>query len=154
MRLSVFSARRALCGLALAILVSGCASTNDVVLTSSPRLNMGDGEPHAVKVRIYYLKATEKFLTADFGALWKDDRAALGEERIAVHEHTLFPRQQFVFQHTRTDEEKAAVALGVVANFFDPKRPGCRRKVIPIGGRKQRDQIHFDEGCLSVIATP
>jgi type VI secretion system VasD/TssJ family lipoprotein len=140
-------------GLALAAVLgaTGCATTDRITLTSSPRLNTceGGGDPHAVVVRIYYLRATDRFTRADFAALWQDDAAALADDRIALEERTVNPRQQLAISLERKDAAKAATAIGVVANFCRPGE-GCWRRTVPISGGAVKLRVHLDEGCLSI----
>ncbi len=140
-----------LLALAFSIAASGCGSTDRIILTTSPRLNICEGdEPHPIVVRIYYLKDTSRFARADFDALWDDDHAVLADDRIAMFPRTLNPRQQLPMQIPRGDETKEATAIGVVANFCRPGAGGCWRKMIPIVDRNEEIRIHLDEGCLSI----
>jgi type VI secretion system VasD/TssJ family lipoprotein len=142
--------RKALLLLA-ACLVAGCGGTTDrIVLTSSPRLNMCNGvDPHPVVVRIYYLRGASKFSRADFEALWENDTAVLGDDRIQVIERTLNPREQLPVSLSRSGPAQEATSIGVVANFCRPGE-GCWRRFVPIEKAKAEIQVHVDEGCLSI----
>ena len=151
MRRRILSGAWALLATSLLTIVTGCGSTHEIILTSSPRLNMcGSNEPHPVFIRIYYLRATSKFETADFNAIWYDERATLEDERIETYERTLNPRQQLPIPIKPGDDAKDAVAIGIVANFCDPGPGGCWKKIVPITGRNQKVRFHLDQGCLSV----
>jgi type VI secretion system VasD/TssJ family lipoprotein len=134
-----------------ACLVAGCGGTTDrIVLTSSPRLNMCNGvDPHPVVVRIYYLRGASKFSRADFEALWENDTAVLGDDRIQVIERTLNPREQLPVSLSRSGPAQEATSIGVVANFCRPGE-GCWRRFVPIEKAKAEIQVHVDEGCLSI----
>ena len=133
-----------------ATLIAGCATTDRVTLTTSPRLNTCEGaDPHPVVVRIYYLKNADKFSRADFTALWDDDFGALGDDRISVVEKTLNPTQQLTVSLARSDAAKAATAIGVVANFCRAG-DGCWRRTVALDDDEVKLRVHLDEGCLSI----
>ncbi|MFN8179145.1 MAG: type VI secretion system lipoprotein TssJ [bacterium] len=133
-----------------AALLMGCATTDHVTLTTSPRLNTCEGaDPHPVVVRIYYLKSADKFSRAEFAALWENDFNTLGEDRISVVEKTLNPKQQLTVSLARSDAAKGATAIGIVANFCKAGE-GCWRRAIPITKGDAKVRVHLDEGCLSI----
>ncbi len=137
-------------GLLAALSLTGCASVDKLTLTTSPRLNTCEGsDPHPVVMRVYYLRGTARFRSADFAALWDDDRTVLADDRLDMHEKTLNPRQQVNLSIERSDDAKEAVALGIIANFCRPGE-GCWRQVVPLEGRKTKVRVHLDEGCLSI----
>jgi type VI secretion system VasD/TssJ family lipoprotein len=143
-------AAAALVLLGLLLLAAGCASTDKITLTSSPRLNAcGGSDGHPVVIRIYYLRGTSRFARADFSELWENDHAVLADDRLEVHERTLKPQEQIVLSLERKDATKEATAIGLVANFCEPGE-GCWRRLIPITGRTTETRIHADEGCLSI----
>lgn len=137
--------------LGMSLLAAGCATTDKVTLTTSPRLNTceKDGDAHPVVVRIYYLKSADRFMRADFSALWQDEFAALADDRITVEERTLNPKQQITVPLSREGDAKAATAIGVVANFCRPGE-GCWRRTVAITGGGANIRVHLDEGCLAI----
>lgn len=137
--------------LALALGFAGCATTDQVTLTTSPRLNTCEsgGDAHSVVVRIYYLKSVDRFMRADFTALWQDEFAALADDRISVEERTLNPTQQITVPLAREGPAKTATAIGVVANFCRPGE-GCWRRTVSIEGDAAKLRVHLDEGCLAI----
>ncbi len=144
--------RRARSAMALLSLASavGCGTTDKVVLTTSPRLNICEGsDPHPVVVKIYYLASPERFARADFVALWEDDIGTLAEDRLRLVEKTLNPKEQVTLPLERDDAVKGATALGIVANFCRPGE-GCWRRTVAIGDDDVKIRVHLDEGCLSI----
>ena len=130
--------------------VTGCGTTDKLVLTTSPRLNTCEGaDPHPCVVRVYYLASADRFASADFVALWEDDVATLGGDRLHFVEKTLNPKQQLTLSLERDEAVKGATAIGVVANFCKPGE-GCWRKTVPISGDDFEIRVHLDEGCLSI----
>ena len=131
--------------------VAGCGGTTDkVILTTSPRLNICEGsDPHPVVVKIYYLRSAERFSRADFGALWDDDIGTLADDRLRLVEKTLNPKEQVTLPLQRDDAVKDATVLGIVANFCR-QGEGCWRKTVPIGEDGAQIRVHLDEGCLSI----
>ena len=137
--------------LALALGFGGCATTDQVTLTTSPRLNTCEsgGDAHTVVVRIYYLKSVDRFMRVDLNTLWQDDVAALADDRISVQERTVNPKQQVTVPLPREGPAKAATAIGVVANFCRPGE-GCWRRTVSIDGDAAKLRVHLDEGCLAI----
>jgi type VI secretion system VasD/TssJ family lipoprotein len=144
--------RRAMSIVFLAVLasVTGCGTTDKLVLTTSPRLNTCEGaDSHPCVVRVYYLTSVDRFAGADFVALWEDDLGTLQGDRLHVVEKTVNPKQQLTLSLKRDDKVKGATAIGVVANFCKPGE-GCWRKTVPIQGDGVQIRVHLDEGCLSI----
>jgi type VI secretion system VasD/TssJ family lipoprotein len=144
--------RHAACGILLASLIgaAGCGTTDKVILTTSPRLNICEGsDPHPVVVKNYYLASAERFSRADFVALWEDDIGTLAEDRLRLVEKTLNPKEQVTLPLERDDAVKGATALGIVANFCRPGE-GCWRRTVAIGDDDVKIRVHLDEGCLSI----
>jgi type VI secretion system VasD/TssJ family lipoprotein len=139
------------CALGLSLGLGGCGGTVDrVVLTSSPRLNMCNGEnPHPVVVRIYYLRGASKFSRAEFEALWENDVAVLEDDRLQVIERTLNPQEQLPITLNRKGAAAEATSIGVVANFCRPGE-GCWRRFVPIEKGDAEIRVHVNEGCLSI----
>lgn len=134
-----------------AALMAGCATTDQVTLTTSPRLNTceKDGDAHPAVVRIYYLKSADRFMRADFSALWNDEFTVLADDRITVEERTLNPKQQITVPLKREGDAKAATTIGIVANFCRPGE-GCWRRTVAITGGGAKIRVHLDEGCLAI----
>lgn len=136
--------------LVLAGAISGCASVDKITLTTSQHLNTCEGsDPHPVVIRIYYLRGTTRFRSVDFESLWDDDRTALGDDRLELHEKTLNPREQVPLIIKRSDAAKEATAIGLVANFCRPGE-GCWRQVVELEGSKSEIRVHLNEGCISI----
>jgi type VI secretion system VasD/TssJ family lipoprotein len=67
----------------LAALAAGCGGPTKIELLGSHELNVNpEGESTPVKVRVYKLKDSQKFVQCAFEDLWVDDRKALGEDRL------------------------------------------------------------------------
>jgi type VI secretion system VasD/TssJ family lipoprotein len=145
--------RRARHGMLLAALtgIAGCGTTDKLVLTTSPRLNTCEGaDPHPCVVKVYYLASADRFLGADFVALWENETETLGGDLLKLAaEKTLNPKQQLTLPLRREDAVKGATTIGIVANFCKPGE-GCWRKAVPIGGGDVQLRVHLDEGCLSI----
>ncbi|TKS54211.1 type VI secretion system lipoprotein TssJ [Luteimonas yindakuii] len=159
--------RAAAGALCIALAVGGCASSGGLVdrtlqtvglrdtapqgpqlvaveLMAGGNLNAGNGlRGLALVVKTYQLRDTRRFEQAPFEAFLDDarERAALGEDLVAVNEVVLAPGQREVLQERLVDD---ATVLGVVALFqapaagrwrlaFDPENPGARRDGIRIG---------------------
>lgn len=129
--------------------LAGCAGTTDRVdITSSPRLNSCDESgSHAVILRIYSLRSADTFVEADFGALWENDRKVLGDDRIAVQDHTVIPGAGEV--RVPIPREEGVAVIGLVANFCR-LTPGCWRKVVELKKGSTQIVVNLDGTCLSV----
>ncbi len=93
--------------------VSGPAST-DVALSITGSTDMNGGAPAQVKV--YYLKGTSQFRSADFFTVFDAPEATLGDALVQVQTFGLAPGR------TVTDAKsfaEAPSAVGVVAAFRD-----------------------------------
>jgi type VI secretion system VasD/TssJ family lipoprotein len=66
-----------------AVILSGCGGPSQVGILGSHQLNVNElGESTPVKVRIYKLRDSQKFMQCSFEELWTDDKKALGEDRV------------------------------------------------------------------------
>ncbi|MBN2171376.1 MAG: type VI secretion system lipoprotein TssJ [Candidatus Krumholzibacteriota bacterium] len=133
--------------LLLAVLLSGCATTDRFQVSGATSLNACDGTgSHTVSLRIYSLAGTERFNQAEFDPLWDNDLVTLGEDKLGVVEKTVLPGRSQSFEIKRQD---GVVAIGIVANFCHLS-PGCWKKLVPLEGGDVRLTIHLDKTCMSV----
>jgi type VI secretion system VasD/TssJ family lipoprotein len=135
--------------LALPAALAGCGGTTDRLdITSSPQLNAcDDGGSHAVILRIYGLKATEKFGDAEFTALWDNDRKVLGDDLATKVEQTILPGTRDV--RIPVPRAEGVVAIGLMANFCDLK-PGCWRKTVNLEKGTTEIVVNLEGTCLAV----
>jgi type VI secretion system VasD/TssJ family lipoprotein len=135
--------------LAISAALAGCGGTTDRIdITSSPHLNACDeGGSHAVIVRIYGLKATEKFGDAEFTALWDNDRKVLGDDLATKREQTILPGAEGV--RIPVPRAESVVAIGLLANFCDLK-PGCWRKTVYLDKGTTEIVVNLEGTCLAV----
>lgn len=91
----------------------------------------GDGRAAATVVRIYHLRATERFEQARFGSLMDEagEQAALGSDLVQVREAVLTPGEKRESVERLSPE---TTHLGVVALFRDPA-PGRWRFLFAVG---------------------
>jgi type VI secretion system protein VasD len=85
-----------------------------VSILASPRVNpTPGGAPRAIVVRLYQLKSDVRLLNAKFEQVWKDDKAALGDELVKVDEQEVYPatRVDVKFERPESVQHVAAVAL-------------------------------------------
>jgi type VI secretion system protein VasD len=83
-------------------------------VVASPRLNpTSDGEPRPVLLRIYQLKDDNALQNTSFDELWKDDKAALGEDVMMKDEVYAYPESLTIMKFVRNPEAHfvAAAAL-------------------------------------------
>ena len=114
------------------VFIAGCASDTEkwqVVLKPAASLNQGDqGESLPVIVRVYQLRAKDKFQRATFNSLWKNDKEALEGDVLERKEVTVHPETE-----TRLDIDldlkHGAVFIGVMALFRKPGVEGWKQVV-------------------------
>ena len=135
--------------LALPAALAGCGGTTDRIdITSSQHLNAcDDSGSHAVILRIYGLKATEKFGDAEFTALWENDRKVLGDDLATKKERTILPGSESV--RIPVPRAEGVVAIGLLANFCELK-PGCWRKTIDLEKGTTEIVVNLEGTCLAV----
>lgn len=114
----------AMAGLALAgLTLSGCAAgppkQNKARMTISAQANVnpdGTGRPSPIVVRVYQLKAEDKFSSADFFALFDDDQKTLGGDLLGREEAEMTPGEKREIQFPVSREAKF---VGVLAAYRD-----------------------------------
>jgi type VI secretion system protein VasD len=108
--------------LALCVLI-GCSGDSKkwkLILTATQTLNQDDsGDSLPVLVRIYQLRAKEKFQQATFKALWKNDKELLEGDLLDRKEHMIHPDSQTLVD-VDVDIKHGAAFLGVMALFRKP----------------------------------
>ena len=124
------------CGMLIGLLfsVTACGSTKqelELALRSTNRLNTTQsGQPAPVVVRIYTLRAKDRFEQATFQELWKHDYDFLGDDLLHRKEITVKPDNKHELEIT-ADREKEENYVGLMA-LFRKHQPGMWRTVIPI----------------------
>ena len=115
-----------LIALMFAVLAPGCASVGggapaslDVTIEGAPRLNPDeDGQSLPTVVRVYQLRSTGKLDAAEFDALYRSDKAVLGEDLLQVDELTVSPGERVHRSLPRAAEARAVAAVAVVRRPF------------------------------------
>lgn len=100
--------------------VGGCGTSPTLVqaqLSASADVNPdSNGRASPIVVRVYDLKSTAAFDSADFFSLWDKDQATLGADMTAREEYLLRPGEQRSLQRM---PQNGAAYLGVIAAFRD-----------------------------------
>lgn len=137
-------------------LVAGCASppkpteiTGSVQASATVNPSVSR-RPSPLLVRVYELKSTTAFNSADFVSLYQRDQAELGAEMISREEFTLNPGDSRTFVKTASAETRH---LGVVAAYRDVDRARWRAVVPIVAGQKQRVVISAEELTITATAT-
>lgn len=140
----------------VSMLVAGCASppkpteiTGSVQASASINPSVSR-RPSPLLVRVYELKSTTAFNSADFVSLYQRDQAELGAEMIGREEFTLNPGDSRTFVKTASAETRH---LGVVAAYRDVDRARWRAVVPIVAGQKQRVVISAEELTITATAT-
>jgi type VI secretion system protein VasD len=141
-------------GAVAALLVAGCASAPKPteitgLLQASANINPSVSKRASpLLVRVYELKSTTAFNSADFVSLYQRDAAELGAEMVAREEFVLNPGDSRPLTKTAAPETRF---VGVLAAFRDLDHAKWRSVVAIQPGQKQRLVISAEE--LSVTAT-
>ena len=105
------------------MLAVGCSSDTKkwrLTLTATQALNQDDsGEALPVVVRVYQLRAKDKFQQATFKALWKNDKELLEGDLLDRKELTVHPDSETVLD-LDLDVKHGAAFFGVMALFRKP----------------------------------
>lgn len=103
-------------------------------------------QPRPLVVRIYELKSTAAFATADFMSLYQGDQAAIGAEMVSREEMTLQPGQTIPYKKTLSPDTRF---IGVVAAYRDLEHATWRTVVAVQPAQEQKLTIQAGELVLS-----
>jgi len=114
--------RKSICVI-LSLALSACTSYSPspfyITLKSQQWLNPDEHRrPLAVVVRLYQLVDDERFQSASFNDLWKNDQQVLGDQLLQRQEWVVIPAQEKSVAITRRPETQY---IGVVALFRRPE---------------------------------
>jgi type VI secretion system protein VasD len=113
-------------------LIIGCSSDTKkwrVVLMPTNTLNQDDtGGSLPVLVRVYQLRAKEKFQQATFKTLWKSDKEALEGDLLERKEVTIHPGKETELE-LDLEVKRGATFIGVMAIFRQPNAEGWKQVV-------------------------
>jgi type VI secretion system protein VasD len=121
-------------GLAVILLLGGCAKSVQVRLVTAAQVNPGiRATALPVVVKLYQLSDDDLFRQASFRELWQQDKVVLGNTLLATKSVTLLPDNQ---KDLRIARHPQAQYFAAVALFRQPD--GQQWRVIqPITGRVQ-----------------
>lgn len=142
--------------LAAAALSAGCASKNDptvlaATVTASAMVNPDSRKrPSPVVLRVYELKSSAVFESADFVSLFEKDQAVLGAEMLSREELVLRPGESKPITKTLTPGTKF---IGVTAAFRDLERARWQAVVPVVAGKKNVVAISLDDITLKAQRT-
>jgi type VI secretion system protein VasD len=132
-------------------LVTGCASTTkmDLSLEAAADLNPSpQGRPSPVVVRLYELRSTDPFGSADFFALYNDGTQTLGPSMLAHQELEVRPGQSLRIKRKLHPDTRV---LGVMAAYRDLDHAHWREiHALKVG---KNNKLRVDLGSLSVTIT-
>jgi len=107
----------------LCLALGACASSQEktdkarMAITAESAVNPdANGRPSPIVVRVYQLKADDKFASADFFALFDDDQKALGGDLLGREEVELAPGEKKELQFA---VKRDAKFVGVLAAYRD-----------------------------------
>ena len=147
------SVLRLCCGAALLVLAAcgGGPSPTTVALTlaAAPDVNVIDGQPSPVLVRVYQLGSPAGFVDADYFMLDKNESDVLGPNMMGKDEYFLNPgASQTVLLELAPD----ARVIGVVAAYYDIDN-AVWRATAPVEAGKA-NEITATVGALAVSLAP
>lgn len=113
-------------------MLAGCSGDTKkwrVVLSPTNQLNQDDaGASLPVLVRVYQLRAKDKFQQATFKTLWKADKEFLEGDLLERKEITIHPDTQAVVD-IDLDVKHGAAYFGIMALFRKPEVEGWKQVV-------------------------
>lgn len=108
----------------------GCSSETKkwrVQMVPTDKINLNDaGDSQPVLVRVYQLKARERFQQATFKALWKGDKEVLEDDLVDRKELMVHPEKKADL-YIDLDVKHGAAYIGVMALFRQPDVEGWRQ---------------------------
>jgi type VI secretion system protein VasD len=114
------------------VLLVGCSSDTKkwrIVLMPTSTLNQDDaGGSLPVLVRVYQLRAKERFQQATFKTLWKSDKEALEGDLLERKEVTIHPGKETEID-VDLEVKRGAAFFGVMAVFRQPNVEGWKQVV-------------------------
>lgn len=128
------------------VVLPGCASAPKptritAIITTGPAVNPGtDGRAAPVVVRVYGLKTLDPFRSADFFALYEDDRKTLGASLLYREEQVMNPGQTWQLQ---AELPSGVRYLGAIAAFREIDQARWRAVAPLRTGKKNRVGIHI-----------
>ena len=149
-----------LAALSIAITLSGCGTPppKPVLTTLSASVSAsassnpdGRNRPSPIVVRVYELRSTAAFNTADFFALYDKDRETLAADLVARDEFTLRPGDSVVINREIKSETKH---IAVIAGFRELERSVWRSSAAVSVGSINRTTISVDGRNVNVSVTP
>lgn len=150
--------RHAAAAIGVAALLAGCASKPkpveptrvDAVIQVSAQANPSTSHrPSPVLVRIYELKATGAFDSADFISLYQREQATLAADLVAKDEFMLTPGESKPFVKTLAPETRF---LGVTAAFRDVEHAKWRSTFAVAPAQNARVVIRVGELSIEALA--
>lgn len=114
-------------------LIVGCSSDTKkwrIVMMPTSTLNQDDaGASLPVLVRVYQLRAKEKFQQATFKTLWKNDKEALGGDLLERKELTVHPGTETELD-VDLEVKRGATFFGIMAVFRQPNVEGWKQVML------------------------
>lgn len=137
----------------LITLLAGCSSTpkptiiNATVDATAAVNPDSKGRASPIVLRVFELRSTAAFDSADFFSLWDREREALANELITRDEFQLRPGEQKKLERTLQPETRY---LGVVAAFRDLERAIWRSTLAVVPHKKQPVTIRLDARSVAI----
>ena len=134
--------------LAAAALAAGCASKNEppvlaATISASAKVNPDSRKrPSPVVVRVYELKSSAAFESADFVSLSEKDQAVLGAEMLSREEMVMRPGDSKSINKNLAPGTKF---IGITAAFRDLERARWQAIVPVVNGKKNVVTISLDD---------
>jgi type VI secretion system protein VasD len=121
-----------------------------MTLTASADSNPDErGEPKPVVVRVYQLRATDKFLAADYETLFDDnDEKVLDRDMISRDEYVLDPSEQQVIEVAVSRETRFVGVAAGIRNF----RTAKWREVVPAPRRGLTIAVGRDQVTVNAVS--
>ena len=127
------------------LLLTGCSSSLEVVVSGEPGMNNGG---NAAVVKIYQLTGEGNFASTPLSVFWRDDTGALGKELVEPPRTlTIYPS---VAKPVEIDLAAKTKYIGVAANLRNPDREEWR-SVHAVKGMGDQISVTVGSDRLAVI---
>jgi type VI secretion system protein VasD len=107
------------------------------------------GRPSPVVVRLFELKSSTAFDSADFFSIYQREQATLGPDLVAREELTLLPGQTLKFERTL---QEGTAHIGLVAAFRDIEHARWRAGTAVRRNKKTKITVRLEASSISISA--
>lgn len=140
--------------IAAAMFSLGCgksAKKITVMAMTDVNTSAADPNPAPVSVRLYYLKASQRFSQADFETLYQSDSILAEDLAMETDERQIFPGAEFTIPFEPAKKSPVKY-IGIVGLFREHGESGCWRKLVDLKSMKNTLTVRVSGNCVELGA--